>query len=86
MCMICVRFLGSEFFFVLGKRSCICANPPNCHSFCVMKLAKIFFRSTPFGHVFSQSLYLILYEETVEQAKTGLRHRFRKKFIFLMGI
>ena len=50
----------------------ICANTPNRHSFCVIKLAKYFFRSTPFGHVFSQSLYLILYEETVEQAKTGL--------------
>ena len=50
----------------------ICTNPPSRHSFCVMKLAKIFFRSTPFGHVFSQSLYLILYEETVDQAKTGL--------------
>ena len=38
-----------------------------CH-----ETGKNFFRSTPFGHVFSQYLYLILYEETVEQAKLGL--------------
>ena len=29
------------------QRIYICANPPNRHSFCVMKLAKIFFWSTP---------------------------------------
>ena len=90
----CIRWIGCwndvRGFSIHVSRGCIlssiCANPPIRHSFCVMKLAKIFFWSTPLGQVFSRSLYLILYEETVEQAKTGLWHRFRKKFIFLMGI